>query len=344
MKVAADAKIELTSAAVLSGGILKAVGNTPLVQLTRLFESSDFRLQAKLEMANPGGSGKDRSALGMLLDACERGQIGPETTVIESSSGNLGVGLAQACTYLNLRFICVVDARTTANHVAILKAYGAEVELVASADSPGGDLLTARLARVQQLKQRIADSFWINQYANPSNPHAQYEVFREICEALPDGGVDYLFVATSTCGTLRGCREYIRDHWLSTRIVAVDAAGSVIFGDTPKPRLIPGHGASKRPALYESGLEDECVHVTDRECVAGCFRLLRREAIFAGGSSGAVVAAIGKMRRHIPRGATVAAILCDRGDRYLDTVYSRPWIGENFGSDFEPWRVLEHGG
>jgi cysteine synthase A len=343
LKVAADAKIEFGSAAALSGGILKAVGNTPLVQLTKLFDSSDFHLHAKLEMGNPGGSGKDRSALGMLLDACERGQIGPETTVIESSSGNLGVGLAQACTFLNLRFICLVDTRTTANHVAILKAYGAEVEVVAAADSPGGDLLAARLNRVQQLKQRIADSFWINQYANPSNPRAQYEVFREIHDALPRG-TDYLFVATSTCGTLRGCREYIRDHWLDTRLIAVDAVGSVIFGDTPKPRLIPGHGASRRPALYETNLEDECVHVSDKECVAGCFQLLRREAIFAGGSSGAVVAAIGKMRRRIPRGATVAAILCDRGDRYLDTVYSRSWIGENFGSDFQPWRVVRHDG
>lgn len=341
--MAADVKVELTSASALSGGILKAVGNTPLIQLTRLFEPGGFYLHAKLEMANPGGSGKDRSALGMLLDACDRGEIGPETTVIESSSGNLGVGLAQACAYLNLRFICVVDARTTANHVAILRAYGAEVEIVTAADSPGGDLLGARLHRVQQLKQRISDSFWINQYANLSNPRAQYEVFREIHESLPEG-VDFLFVATSTCGTLRGCREYIRDHWLGTRIVAVDAVGSVIFGDAPKPRLIPGHGASRRPALYENRLEDECVHITDRECVAGCFRLLRREAIFAGGSSGAVVAAIGKMRRRIPRGATVAAIFCDRGDRYLDTVYSRPWIAENFGSDFQPWRVVEHDG
>lgn len=338
--MAADVKIEFTSAAVLSDGILKAVGKTPLVRLTRLFPSSEFHLHAKLEMANPGGSGKDRSALGMLLDGCERGEIGPGTTVIESSSGNLGVGLAQACAYLNLRFICVVDARTTANHVAILKAYGAEVEIVTPDDAPDGDLLAARLHRVQQLKQRIGDSYWINQYANPSNPQAQYEVFREIQESLP-GGVDYLFVATSTCGTLRGCREFIRDHWLGTRLIAVDAAGSVIFGDTPKPRLIPGHGASRRPPLYEENLEDEHIHVTDGECIAGCFRLLRREAIFAGGSSGAVVAAIGKMGHRIPRGATVAAILCDRGDRYLDTIYSPHWIGENFGAGFEPWRVRE---
>ncbi|MGA3026008.1 MAG: 2,3-diaminopropionate biosynthesis protein SbnA [Bryobacteraceae bacterium] len=333
--MAAEAKARLDTSTEASG-VLAAVGNTPLVQLTRVFAPIDFALYAKLEMMNPGGSGKDRSARGMLLDACDRGDVGPRTTIIESSSGNLGVGLAQACALLKLRFVCVVDSRTTVSHIAILKAYGAEVEVVDQADPVSGELLTARLNRVKQLQARIADSFWIDQYANPSNPRAQYDMCGELDRDL-GRQVDYLFVATSTCGTLRGCRDYVRDHALSTKIIAVDAVGSVIFGNEPQRRLIPGHGASRRPALYESGLEDDCVHVSDRECVEGCFRLLQSEAILAGGSSGAVISAIGRMRTRIPAGAIVVAILCDRGDRYFETVYSREWISTHFGGTFRPW-------
>ena len=333
--MAAEAKIRLDPSTEASG-VLAAVGNTPLVKLTRVFAPLDFALYAKLEMMNPGGSSKDRAARGMLLDAYDRGDIGPRTTIIESSSGNLGIGLAQACALLKLHFVCVVDSRTTMSHIATLKAFGAEVDVVDQPDPGSGDLLTARLNRVKQLQARIADNFWTDQYANPGNPRAQYSICAELDQDL-HRQADYLFVATSTCGTLRGCREYVRDHALSTRIIAVDAVGSVIFGNEPQRRLIPGHGASRRPALYKSGLEDECVHVSDRQCVEGCFRLLQSEAILAGGSSGAVISAVGQIRARIPAGVTVVAILCDRGDRYLETVYSQEWISMQFGSAFRPW-------
>lgn len=311
-------------------GVLSAVGKTSLVRLDHILPEVGFALYAKLEMLNPGGSIKDRAALGMLLDGYAQGKVGPRTTIIESSSGNLGVGLAQACRYLNLRFICVVDTRATRTNVNILKAYGAEIHVVGETDETGGDLLTARINRVKQLCATIEDSFWVNQYANVSNSHAHYQTMREIDEAL-DGRVDYLFVATSTCGTLRGCREYVRARGLKTTIVAVDAAGSVIFGQQPQKRLIPGHGASRTPELYRSGLEDTHLHVTDLDCVVGCLRLLRREAILAGGSSGGVVSAVAKFREEIPAGATCVAVLCDRGERYLDTVYAEGWVEEHFG-------------
>lgn len=311
-------------------GVLSAVAQTPLVRLDRILPDAGFALYAKLEMLNPGGSIKDRAALGMLLDGYAQGKIGPRTTVVESSSGNLGVGLAQACRYLGLRFICVVDTRATRTNVDILKAYGAEIHVVEEPDEAGGDLLTARINRVKRLCATIEDSFWVNQYANVANSHAHYQTMNEIDEAL-EGRVDYLFVATSTCGTLRGCREYVRARGRKTKIIAVDAAGSVIFGQRPQERLIPGHGASRAPELYRRGLEDAHVHVTDLDCVVGCLRLLRREAILAGGSSGGVVSAVAKLRAEIPAGATCAAVLCDRGERYLDTVYSEDWVGEHFG-------------
>src|SRR5262249_1683757 len=186
-----------------------------------------------------------------IKEGMEAGEIEPRTVIIESTSGNLGIGLAQACRYLGLRFICVVDPKTTTQNIRILKAYGAEIDLVSEPDSVTGEFLQARIDRVQFLLQTIENSFWTNQYANLSNAHAHYQTtMQEIATEL-DGRIDYLFVATSTCGTLRGCADYVRDHHLGTKIFAVDAHGSVIFGGRPAKRLIPGHGAARRPELFQ---------------------------------------------------------------------------------------------
>jgi N-(2-amino-2-carboxyethyl)-L-glutamate synthase len=330
MSTYAEADVTNVGPVLLDAGILAAVGQTPLVRLERLFPENRFRLYAKLEMLNPGGSIKDRAALSMLLDGYAKGKIGPNTTIVESSSGNLGVGLAQVCRYLNLRFICVVDARATTANLAMLRAYGAEVQVVEPPAEDGDDLLSARINHVQRLCQTVEDCYWVNQYTNVANPLAHYQTMGEIDAAL-GGRVDYLFVATSTCGTLRGCCEYVRARGLSTKVIAVDAAGSVIFGQKPTKRLIPGHGASRMPDLYRSGLEDGHLHVTDLDCVVGCYRLLRSEAILAGGSSGGVVSALEKFGGEIPPGSNCVAVLCDRGERYLDTIYSEDWVRENFG-------------
>jgi cysteine synthase A len=266
------------------------------------------------------------------------GAIKAGTVVIESSSGNLGIGLAQICRYLGLRFICVVDPKTTTQNIRILKAYGAEIDLVSKPDPVTGEFLQARIDRVQSLLRSIEDSFWTNQYANLSNAQAHYRTtMHEIATEL-DGRIDYLFVATSTCGTLRGCAEYVRDHHLGTKIFAVDACGSVIFGGQPAKRLIPGHGASRRPELFRADLADECVRVTDLDCVVGCRRLVRSEAILAGGSSGGVLMALAQIKERIPRGATCALIFHDRGERYLDTIYSDEWVEEHFGDIAYRWQ------
>src|SRR5262245_58482362 len=296
------------------------------------------RLYAKLEGFNPAGSAKDRPALNILREAMRAGTVKGGTVVIESSSGNLGIGLAQACRYLGLRFICVVDPKTTTQNIRILKAYGAEIDLVSEPDSVTGEFLQARIDRVQFLLQTIENSFWTNQYANLSNAHAHYQTtMQEIATEL-DGRIDYLFVATSTCGTLRGCADYVRDHHLDTIIFAVDAHGSVIFGGHPGARLIPGHGAARRPELYRADLADECLRVTDLDCVVGCRRLVQSEAILAGGSSGGVLMAVEQVKDRITRGATCVAIFHDRGERYLDTVYSDEWVVEHFGDISSLWQ------
>jgi cysteine synthase A len=318
-------------------GILSVVGRTPLVRLRRLFRDANFDVYGKLEALNPGGSMKDRPAALMIRRALERGVIDQDTVVIESSSGNMGIGLAQACSYHGLRFVCVTDIKTTSQNIAILKAYGAGVECVTEPDPETGELLPARLKRVQHLLQSIDNSWWPNQYASRDNSDAHYEsTMCEIAAAL-GGRVDYVFCATSTCGTIRGCLEFVKAHGLSTQVVAVDAVGSLIFGNTPSKRMIPGLGAGMRPELCPIDSIERCVHVSDIDCITGCRRLVRREAIFSGGSSGGVVSALARMRDDIPPGATCVLVLPDRGERYLDTIYSDSWVAEHFGDVTHLW-------
>lgn len=321
---------------IMNTGILSAIGNTPLIELTRIFNDMQFRLYAKMESLNPGGSMKDRPALEILNEGLKSGRLSAGAVVIESSSGNMGVGLAQACSYLGLKFICVVDPKTTIQNIRLLEAYGAQVDKITEPDPTTGEYLQARLNRVGELLKSTPNGFWPNQYANELNAIAHHQTMHEIVTKL-DGAVDFLFCATSTCGTLRGCAEYVRERRLPTKIIAVDAVGSVIFGGARAKRLVPGHGAAVRPALYQSDLAHQCVLVTDLDCITGCRRLARTEAILAGGSSGAVLMAVERLRSAIPKAAVCVAILPDRGERYLDTIYSNQWVEEHFGNVSHLW-------
>ncbi|MFJ5721475.1 2,3-diaminopropionate biosynthesis protein SbnA [Streptomyces sp. NPDC093149] len=319
-------------------GILSTVGNTPLVELEKLLPDFGSRVFGKVERFNPGGSIKDRSALGMLREAIRSGEVEPgRSVIVESSSGNLAVGLAQICRYYGLRFVCVVDAKTTEQNLAILRAFSAEVEVVTERDQLTGEYLPVRLRRVRELVASIDGAYWPNQYASLLNPKAHETTMREIEEAL-DGKVDYLFCSVSTFGTLRGCRDHIRARGLDTTIVAVDAQGSAIFGLESTQRLIPGHGASVVPPLMDASAADEVVHISDLECVVACRRLIAREAVLAGGSSGATVAALWKFKDRVPRGSHCVLVFPDGGDRYLDTIYSDNWVSRNFGDVAHLWK------
>lgn len=321
----------------MNDGVLSAIGNTPMVRLSRVLPDARFKLYAKLEGFNPGGSTKDRPAFSILRHAIDTGEVQPDTVVIESSSGNMGIGLAQACMYYGLRFICVVDPKATMQNVRLLKAYGAQVDMIEEPDEVTGEYLQARINRVKSLLKSTNNTFWPNQYSHRFNSIAHHQTMREIATAL-DNEVDYLFCATSTCGTIRGCAEYVRDHNLSTRIFAVDAVGSVIFGGAIGKRLIPGHGAAVRPALYQPDVAERCIHVSDLDCVVGCRRLVGEEAILAGGSSGAVLMAINQVKDQIKPGMTCAAIFADKGERYLDTIYSDMWVKHHFGDVAHLWQ------
>jgi len=310
---------------------LSCIGNTPLVRLSRLFASErNIAVHAKLELLNPGGSAKDRPAARMLAAALERGQIGPGSVVIESSSGNMAISLAAICSRLDMRFISVIDPKTARQNIRIMQAYGAELERVELPDPATGEFLPARLARVRELLQRIPGSYWPNQYANENNYLAHRDgTMREIVEQL--GRVDYVIGGVSTCGTMRGCAAYVRERRMTTQIVAVDAEGSVILGGAKGRRLLPGLGAGIVPPLGQAPFADVSIRVSEGDMVRGCRLLAQREAILAGPSSGAGIWALQQLLPELPDCSVCVVILHDRGERYMDTVYDDEWVREQLG-------------
>lgn len=263
----------------VSDNILDIVGYTPLVALHRLYEDLEFNIYGKMEAQNPGGSIKDRTALNILSKAIDQGKLRKGDTIIESSSGNMAIGLAQSCLYYGLNLVVVVDPKLNAQTEKILTTYGAKISRVTEPDSVGG-FLQARLDRVKELLNEIPRSFWTNQYGNSDNPQTHRQTMHEIATAL-NYQVDYIFVATSTCGTIMGCADYIRENGLNTKIIAVDAEGSVLFGRKSEKRLIPGHGAGVPSQFLNQEKIHDVVHVSDKECVEGCQKLLKSEAILA---------------------------------------------------------------
>ncbi|WP_245975716.1 2,3-diaminopropionate biosynthesis protein SbnA [Amycolatopsis palatopharyngis] len=305
--------------------ILDCVGGTPVVALHRLFPAPDVEVVAKLELMNPGGSMKDRSARYIVESGLHDGTITPGSRLIESSSGNFGIALAMAARVHGLEFTCVVDPKTTSANLAILRSLGAAVEVVDEVDTAGGYLGT-RIRRVRELLTERPGTIWINQYANDRNWEAYYhgtgaELVTQLTQ--PPG---YLFAAVSTTGSVLGCSRRLRERFPGLRVVAVDAVGSVIFGGPPGRREIPGIGSSRVPELCCPAEVDEVVHVDDVDAALGCRELLSTEGIFAGGSSGSVVAAISRCLPRLPKPCRIVAIFPDRGDRYLDLVYDDDWL------------------
>lgn len=309
----------------ISGSILDSIGNTPLVSLTRLFDPNQVEVFSKLEFMNPGGSMKDRPARYMIESGLKDGSITPSSHLIESSSGNLGVAIAMAARIFDLPFTCVIDPKTAPSNVKILKKLGASIEMVTEPDDQGG-YLQSRIKRVKELLETIPHAVWTNQYANDRNWKAHYEeTGKEITEQLTNS-VDCFVAAVSTTGSLLGCARRLREKFPNIKVIAVDIEGSVIFGGKPKTREIPGIGSSRVPEILVKEEVDKVIYVSDREAVQGCHDLLYYEGIFAGGSSGAIVAAIQKLMAHVDSPLRICTIFPDRGDRYLDMIYDEDWV------------------
>ncbi|MGV9293206.1 2,3-diaminopropionate biosynthesis protein SbnA [Amycolatopsis sp. NPDC003676] len=287
-------------------------------------------LYLKCEGFNFAGSIKIKAATEMIDAAELDGTLAPGATLVESSSGNLGVALSLVATSRGYRFICVTDSRCTLGARQLMQTLGAEVHVITE-PHPKDGLLGARIAHVRRLCAEGDDRVWLNQYANAGNWQAHYRTTGpQIANSFPDA--DVAFIGAGTTGTLMGCARYLREHCPEMRVVAIDTVGSVTFGTPAAPRMIPGLGTGVRPALLDESYVDEVVHVPELATVRMCRHLVRAGFLF-GGSTGTVVAgALHWLDRHAHgESFTAVAVAPDLGDRYLDTVYHDQWVADLYG-------------
>jgi len=307
---------------------IKHIGNTPLKAVCLNIDGAAREVHLKLEGENPAGSVKDRTALSLVEHLEGLGKMTRNSVIIESTSGNLGVALALICRARGYRFVAVVDPKSTRENVERMRAFGGEVVEVHEADASGGYLL-GRLQRVQEMCRTSAHYVWTDQYSNAANPAAHYaftapEIYRQM-----SGAVDAVFVAVSTGGTLAGIGRFFRERSPSTRVIGVDARGSVIFGGTPGPRRLTGIGSAQRSAFLTREVYDEHFLIGDEEAFTFCRALDDATGIRVGGSAGAVLAACARYLRAHRAARRVVCLCADRGENYASTIYNDQWLGQH---------------
>lgn len=296
------------------------------------------RVLLKLEQFNPTGSIKFKAAREMLDELQHAGVLAAGTTVIESSSGNLGVALAFLCARRGYRFICVADPNALPGNLRQIEAYGGQVVMVTDRDA-GGGFLSARLKRVRELLREHPGAVWTNQYANDANACAHMRhTAPAVLAHVPE--LDVLLVGAGTTGTLLGCMRYFKRAAPLVRVVAVDSVGSVTFGGTPSARRLPGIGTGVRPALAADvdELGRPPLHmVSEPEAIAMCRHLLNCYGLLVGASTGTVMCGLVREAQLHPPGACLVAISPDGGERYLDTVFNDQWVRQSY-----PAEELQH--
>ncbi|WP_181783273.1 2,3-diaminopropionate biosynthesis protein SbnA [Pseudonocardia pini] len=287
-------------------------------------------LYLKCEGFNFAGSVKLKAASSMVEAAERNGQLGPGSTLVESSSGNLGVALSIIAAHKGYRFVCVTDIRCNGATIALMRAMGTEVHVIREAGPEG--LLGARQAHVRALLAADPNALCLDQYSNPNSWKAHFRTTAPaIAEEFPQ--LDVLFVGAGTTGTLMGCARWFRQYRPDVHIVAVDAVGSVTFDQQPGRRMIPGLGTSVRPAVFDRSYVDDVVFVEEADTIAMCHRIARRGFLF-GGSTGTVVSgAKAWLDRNSAAHLTAVTLAPDLGERYLDTLYRTEWVRDNFGDE-----------
>ncbi len=305
--------------------VTDSIGRTPLVRLSRLFPGGT-QVYAKLELCNPGGSVKDRPARYILEQALAEGTLRPGMHVLESSSGNLAIALAMLCNRHGLRFTAIVDPKIAPANLRLIRCHGGQVDTVVEKDRNGGYLDT-RIARARQLIAGDPQAFWVNQYANPRNWLAHFRWRRR--RTRPGNGGH----ASRRAGARRQYQRHAARHRTPPAPGLARSTGSRCgcgrFGvvrHAAAGRELPGIGASRVPELLCADEVDEVIHVDDYAAASACRELVLREGILAGGSSGAVIAAIQRLAARPRANARIVTVLPDRGDRYLDSVYDDAWL------------------
>ncbi|GAA1860611.1 hypothetical protein GCM10009796_23660 [Microbacterium koreense] len=304
------------------------VGNTPLVELTRVTAGIAATVLAKVEYFNPGGSAKDRIARS-IVDAAERdGLLGPGGTIVEPTSGNTGVGLALVALERGYRMVFVVPDKFDGEKVDVLRAYGAEVVLTDTNVPP--DDPRSYYSVSDRLVREIPGAFKPNQFANPNGPRAHYtstgpEIWRDT-----DGRVTHLVAGVGTGGTITGTGRYLREVSHDTvRVVGVDPVGSIYSGGPVHGYRVEGVGEDFWPESFDPAVVHSYETVSDAESFAMTRRLAREEGLLVGGSSGMAVVGALRVARDLPADAIVVVVLPDHGRGYLSKIFDDDWMRRN---------------
>ncbi|MES9906259.1 MAG: cysteine synthase family protein [Sedimenticola sp.] len=307
---------------------LGLIGKTPIVNLSSLLPEGSGSLYAKLEGFNPGGSIKDRPALTMIEEAESKGLLKPGSTIVESTSGNLGVALAMICAVNGYKCIIVVDPRANNHNLNAIRAYGASVDLVTEFDPIDGTYQLARIKRVKHLASTIPGAFMPWQYGNPNNPEAHYRSTGMEIDSYFAGKLDCLVATVSTAGHLSGISRYLKHRGRTTVTVGVGVKGSVIFGGQKSPTAVTGMGLAWVPENLDESVVDEAYLTTTDQCFSTVRAIARSHGILLGGSSGASLFVAIHKAITLGMGSKVLAIAPDRGDKYLDELYDDDWLEE----------------
>ncbi len=318
--------------------ILQTIGNTPLVRLGRIGRGLPCPLYAKVEFFNPGGSVKDRIGLNIIEEAERSGRLKPGGTIVESTSGNTGVGLAIAAALKGYKTIFVMPDKMSQEKILLLRAFGAQVVITPTAVAPEDPRSYYNVAK--RLVAETPNAILANQYHNPENPRSHYlttgpEIWRQT-----GGRVTDVVIGMGTGGTISGTGRYLKEQNPDIRIVGVDPEGSILKdlwenngklppGVEATTYKVEGIGEDFLPSTTDLSIVDEIIRVTDRESFIWARRLVREEGIFAGGSSGAALAGALKYARSLPPDRLVVVLLPDSGSRYLSKFYDDKWMREN---------------
>ena len=302
----------------IKNGFLDLVGQTPLVRLNNLIkkEGLEADVLAKLEYFNPAGSVKDRIAKEMILDALEKGLINENTTLIEPTSGNTGIGLSAVATALNLKIIITMPETMSVERRNLMKAYGAELVL-----TPGSEGMKGAIAKAKELASQIENSFIPGQFENPANPTAHYKTTGPEIYEQTEGKVDIFVAGVGTGGTISGIGKYLKEKNPEVKVVAVEPASSPVLS-TGKggAHKIQGIGAGFVPETLDTKIYDEIITVENEDAFATGKEMAKTEGILVGISSGAALYAAKELaKREENVGKTIVVLLPDGGDRYLST-------------------------
>ncbi|HEY3770704.1 MAG TPA: cysteine synthase A [Candidatus Angelobacter sp.] len=292
--------------------ITELVGQTPLLRFRRLVPEDAGDVFAKLEYLNPGGSVKDRAAIGMIKKAEEQGLLKPGSTIVEATAGNTGVGLALIGVNKGYHVVLCVPEKFAEEKVKIMRALGAEV-----IRTPDADGMLGAITKAKELAANIPDSFTALQFENPSNPDFHQETTAaEIFEQM-QGAVDAVVIGVGTGGTFTGVARFMKEKLPQVYCAAVETEGSVLGGGPKGPHKVEGIGSSFIPKTFDPAVCDEVILVTDKNAFDTVAQLARLEGVLAGSSAGANVFAAIQVAKRLGKGKRVVTVIPDSAERYM---------------------------